>query len=547
MNRQHWRPVIRNTVVLPLCLLVAGCGAMGGGSIQRAFTKEEKCRLLIEWASRFEKEYPAAFFTTERWGKRYNAHAGFNQKIPNLYRDEYFLPVFGARYDELTEEGRTKLYRSIVPPCQGRGYPEMRLYNDLMLGLGYSKVQAEQMERSVISDRLRAQWKDRIVAELKTLSPSDESYAKLEEWAKAGVRDLVDFWPSEQRGFTATLEEARKRLGSAALVARIDKALAEPPSYANLVALEKLLNRSTELYAAIPDALAGAQRERVRTGLHERLKFVWEQERVRFDARGSGLAGLEQGAAFVTEFDKRYSGVFEDNPVIQEMEAYVKNGRLHDLERSQGILKAEIQRAKSAQDIAALQRRYLPLDVDEGQRHKLQAVIALKNDSLKLEQEHWKFSDRERTLMSQPFQIDVPGQYSPPSAEEIRLAIIRAYVENGAQWLDSTSFKPRLGGIIGMSPASFSISSVDLLGCSAPSPSGYRCRYRTDFRMDVPYGIGEKDPAGTVFLDLARNMQRLESPSVDEEEFILTRKGWRSGSLSSKVAAKTWPWDIFGK
>lgn len=523
-----------------------GCG---GGAVQRAFSKEERCKLLIEWAGRFEREYPKAFVTSDRWGKRYNPNAGFNDKILNLYRDEYFVPVFGSRYDDLKQDERAKLYRTVVSPCQGLGYPEMRTYEALIHGLGLTGGVAtpEQIERSVISDRLRAQWKDRAMTDLKALPPSDESYAKLEEWAKAGTRDLADFYPSEQKAFFAALDDGRKRIGAAALTARMDKALAEPPSYQNLIMLEKLVNRSTELYAAVPDAVGATLRERGRAALHERLKTVWEQERVRFDARGEGLPGLEQGAALYAEFDKRYLQVFEENPVLQDMDAYMRSGRSRDLGRAQGVLTAEINHAKSAAEITALQKRYLPLDIDGTHRQKLESSVIARNESLKFEGERWKFSDRERALMTKPFQIDVPSSYDPPTGEEIRLAIIRAYVENGGQWIDRTSFKPRLGGIIKLSLVPFTIESVELIGCSAPSSSGYRCRYRPDLRMEVPQGIGATDPAGTIFLDAARRMQQLEQRPIDEEQFVLTSKGWRSGSLVEKVEARTSPWDVFGK
>ena len=57
-------PWFRVITGLSLALTVfVGCSAMGGGTIQRAFSKDQKCKILNEWICRIEKEYPTAFST----------------------------------------------------------------------------------------------------------------------------------------------------------------------------------------------------------------------------------------------------------------------------------------------------------------------------------------------------------------------------------------------------------------------------------------------------------------------------------------------------
>ena len=446
---------------------------------------------------------------------------------------------------DITQEQRSKLYRSFILPCQRPEYPELQIYQELTYGLS---VTTSEIERSVISDRLRAQWKDRVVEELKTLPPSEESFAKIEGWGKEGVRDLADFWPSEQKAFFAALDQGRKRIGEVALVARVDRLVAEPPTYSSLVALETLVNGNTALYSTVSNEMASAQRERARSTLHAGLKTLLDQERVRFDARGEGLVALANGAAWYAEFETRYLEKFEDNPPIQEMETYFKTNRARDIERAQGALKAAINRAHTEQEVAALVQRYVGLDVDDSQRSKLQVAVALRTDSLKFERERWKYSERELALMTRPSEVSVPARYDPPTAEEISLSIIRSYVKNGGEWVSKTTVKPSLSSAVKLVSVPITVTAVELIGCSTQTSSGYHCRYRPSFHIDMfrePTGSGRQDSGAAFFQKIFDGMQRLEQPQVNEEEFLLTSTGWRSPSLEDKVRVRTWPWDVF--
>lgn len=526
--------------------LTEGCGTMGRGAIQQAWTVEDRCRVLFNWAGRFEQEFPSAFFIY-RGTKQFKVQGGFQSKVLNLYRDEYFVPVFGTPFDEFTQEQRTKFYRTYVPPCQHKGYPEARTYAELF-GVGLTGGAVETVVRSVISDRLRAQWKERVLADVKSLPPSEESYAKLEEWAKEGMRDLADFWPSEQKTFFNALDVERKRVGEAALVARIDRLVSGPPAYQNLLALEKLINGNQGLFAAVSPETAKVQQQRGEKALYAGLKALLNDERASFDSRGEGLMALEYGTAWFIEFAKRYLEKFQENPPIQDMETYAKTHRARDIELAQGLLKTAISHAQTEQEINTVLERYLGLDIDLPQRQKLQAVVAARTNSLKFEKERWKYSARELGLMARPPEVSVPDRYDAPTVEELRLAILRAYVENGAEWVDKNTVK------MGLSPASnmwkfpITVSTIELLGCSSFTLEGYHCRYRPSIRVDLVErgtGQGSKATPGDFLTALFEGMQRLKKPEVNEEQFMLTSTGWRSASLEEKVQLRMLPWEIF--
>lgn len=539
-------------VVGCLLMVIHGCST---GALQNATSSDQKCRLLIEWANRFGKEYPDALVST-RSGIQLRMAASLNVKALNLYRDEFFVPLFGLPYDEHRRDPRRlNLFKSPLSRCGS--YPEWQTYRELALGVidgaipGASygdRIEPEQIERSVISDRLRSRWKAKVMREIQTLSLTEAGYAQIEEWSKEGSRDLADFWPSEQRAFFEALREGRKRLAGTALQARMGKLIAAPPTYETVLALEKLLNRSDALFAAAPEAIAITQRKRGEGALYKGLTTLWEQERAAFNARGQGLRGLEQGAVWYSAFEKKYLQVFEHNPVIQEIESYIQSSRSHDFEQSRLLLTGEINRAETPQQVAAMLDRYFVLDMDAPFRKEFHGIEAAKAQALQFEQDRWKYSTGEIALMAHPPEIIVPRMYNPPTEEEIRLSILRAYVQTGGEWIDKTTVKPNLSRLVKMMPIPLTVHSVDLLGCSEFS-NGYHCRYRPRIRMDLPNRTDAMDrgtAAGEAVMRLLDGIQTLDQPTIQEEDFALTPQGWRSPSLELKTQLlMRMPWDIF--
>jgi hypothetical protein len=85
-------------------------------SFDNAKGTEEKCNCLLKWSSRVLKEFPGV--------ERSAVTGQIYQKTINLYADEYFVPVFGTRFDELGKGERNRIAKAINKCIEDKDFSE---------------------------------------------------------------------------------------------------------------------------------------------------------------------------------------------------------------------------------------------------------------------------------------------------------------------------------------------------------------------------------------------------------------------------------------
>lgn len=212
-----------------LCVMIAvtACAGQtpnGKANINDVWSMDGKCQAVWDWYSQFEAEYPGAPYKRRR----------DLAEVANLYRDKYFVPVFGFTYESANAEKLRKTDLNVLYQCYGLGkYRNQDLVQKIRplkqffdLGFYFNP----QLAAIVAERRKVEQWMEEVVAYVDKLAPTSENVRELDEtYIRTARRDLVGLWPSEQRAFLDRLE-ARKSALVQALPAASPPPIAKSPT-----------------------------------------------------------------------------------------------------------------------------------------------------------------------------------------------------------------------------------------------------------------------------------------------------------------------------
>jgi hypothetical protein len=206
------------------CLGVPGCAEspVATGRIDAARSIDEKCQAIYEWASEFKDDYSV------RYKEPLNADIA---DVANLYRDKYFVPVFGFTYDSSNVQRLERVTHDVLPPCYGVGKPRKASIVSKMARFQYFLDRGfpfnEKIASTITERRKIERWMQEVLDYTKHLAPTRENLQDLEEYVWAARRDVSMMWPSEQQEFLDQLEERLAALSKAS------SSTVSPPSAVN--------------------------------------------------------------------------------------------------------------------------------------------------------------------------------------------------------------------------------------------------------------------------------------------------------------------------
>ena len=241
-------------------------------------TLGEQCELLLSWLGRIRTEYPNVDLQ----------RTPINRLVPlfaNIYRDEYFIPLFGTPYDRTDQADRLKFHREVIRRCYGvigneRAYARQFrefvwiLDGPFLLNPTFSTISNIVAARRELSDSMK-----RTLEESRTLPATPESFDKLEHYRASAKRDYEALFPSEVAQFEQVLAERKNALAKAFVATWLAEMKALDASRANF----SKISAGVRSNARIIDSLQPGEKAAVHRELAAKMNSL--------------LAGYEHDAA----------------------------------------------------------------------------------------------------------------------------------------------------------------------------------------------------------------------------------------------------------
>jgi hypothetical protein len=502
---------------------VTGCGSLlGSGTYNKAWTPQEKCRAVHLWVTKFWSELPP------KPPDGTKSILGYYENLSiNLFKDEYFVPMFGSPFDQMSDKDRQVLGNDV-----GKCFTIVGRYKDWQdLNRYYGAVMPHwQGEGRDFARHARdtKQWHSRELAELRSAPPSEETL-KIFLHAKAhSKRAMEQFLPAEQKVFNEALEREGRPVAEAVLIARIDKASAVASTYEGVKQLQEVVDDEQGLFDLVSQAVKAREEARAAQAYKVGFTKLLEEEWKRFEARGTKVTAVKKGVLWYQNLQDRYIVPFDFGPPVESVLKRFREAREKDLAESATFIIEDLKaNATTVEELSRKQQDYLVSeDALISTAKPIHAWIEHQKAVLNFQNEKWRFSENELALMKTPGIVTVPSSYDSPSGDDIRMALLRAYVRAGGRLVDKdTATVPTAsvgdllgtfgtGGLPRMSVGNVSIGSVRVEDCSEGKGSalvgnygrskGYLCRYTA-------------------------------KGQVNSDEFMLTSQGWLSPTADNRV------------
>lgn len=304
------------------------------GTWNTATTVESKCQALFDWVSLLEREYPETYKQKT---------TGALSKWPvsqyaNLFRDKYFIPVFGVPYPQMADPERSVLLDTMERHEKGQCYFEykdkFRPYFNLFVPT-FAPIQALTRESAQLSSQLNQinAEEDRItrgLAKVAQLPVTEGSLNQLlnelnlENGRSRGRGDAIlqwkpqFVWPSEQAVFQETVRQKVNAIALHLLDQTVAEANELSPSLTSARVMAKDLIPKAARYgqALVNSHEAQSRQATLDKRADEMLKKLLDEELKRLASVPNTWAGLEQSQKWYSEFQQTF-GEFEALPAMK--------------------------------------------------------------------------------------------------------------------------------------------------------------------------------------------------------------------------------------
>ncbi|TKB79117.1 MAG: hypothetical protein E8D42_06855 [Nitrospira sp.] len=294
-----------------------------------------KCETVLNWLGQLEREYPREYEENvgNRPGNRGKGWAEY--KYANLFRDKYFVPVFGIPYGQLDDATRSSFYTHVTSYGTGQcgsesEYEEkLRPYQDV-LSTAFSPEQTSYAHLAKVIAAINGQENqmNETLKQVDQFSATDGNLAQLlaellhpsnpgteQPILRAGSLSL---WPSEISSFREAVKGKAQAIASELLRTVSEQAQALAPSLANAYKIKDNLSPKANLYVSVLDhsSQARGQQNAMKQQLDSFIGQALEEEKKKLASIPNTWGGLDESLKWYTRFQGDFEG-FGDSLAVQ--------------------------------------------------------------------------------------------------------------------------------------------------------------------------------------------------------------------------------------
>ena len=291
---------------------------------------------------------------------------GANPWLPYV-EDTLFSGHFGKTYDQLTANDFRNVQQA-QGECQRQGL--FTPTEAQVVATIWSPSTQPRLTQQLVAMRSQRNELAALSKELDALQPTEADYRRIDSIKARGDALARSMSADEQRAFAQRVDSARERVGVAVEQQRVDAAIASASGVQGIMQLAGLHDELTR------SRLGSQHTEPLRARLREQVislsTAVAASERAAAPSlQTPSLEALESSRRWSAEFMSRYQKVFALAAPLDELRREVLAQRSAAISRLQESLLAQVNAARTPQEVSATLTRYL---LDEEQRDAARAI-----------------------------------------------------------------------------------------------------------------------------------------------------------------------------
>jgi hypothetical protein len=395
---------------------------------------------------------------------------------------------------------------------------------------------------SVAAVRVIDTWESEMLSHFEKDPPAGTAFDDLGATQQAARLRLVYAWPSDKKNLDATVEQVRTTTASTVLAANLARALAMPADVASARQLAFWADDNAQLLNYVSPAVREAATRQVHDKLDAVLTPLMAAPRAELASLGTGSNAVRAQVLWYDKFMQQWNFAIARPPVKDLLNDLVQR-RDKDLTVAKPDFLRSISESKSMPALDALVKANLSLPGDP----RLAAYPAIMQAITAQRAEVDKaallalYSKREQDMMDRPGHIDLKKwDGKGPSAEEVRLAMLRAYTGKGRMIDAHTVRCETYNPMMIMMPFEFNITMKDekLTRCDkVPNSPDFDCHFEILMVTQIPPNstVGSIDPNIMQGFQMAAALENkdLEDAAHEDHHQVLrlTEGGWQVPDL----------------
>jgi hypothetical protein len=428
-------------------------------SFAQARTPDEQCLVLGKWLSKLKREYPDADLQRSMVDQLY-------VRAANLFGDDDFVPVFGKRYDQFSEEDR-QAPRQAIQYCSqsGDSREDRTMYGVVLVRAflpgqrgGPGSFTAGDVASMVAYRRTLRQQRLKLLAEVKGLPAADTSFARAASIRDSEMAAFEVLWPSEYRELKEAVDATMVEVATPGLDAWVNSVLEKASGVDGLKAITSALGRLSpsppdprtagreaaiaRRTAGVPggvanpasgaDAVIAAASPQARQQAEAKLRArasalvaeLVKPEAAKLEGFGTGLGALQAGTAWHRQFSAVF-GEFQSEPSVRSAHQALDARRRQDRSAGAAEVLARVNAATTPEQVSAVLSTYLgvPGDQNDPAVSKVLAAASDRGRTLTASAERAAEAARSVSNFCQKLRADDREVAGEPSSRDMCLAV----------------------------------------------------------------------------------------------------------------------------
>ncbi len=192
------------------------------------------CKVLVSWMRVLNEEVPGVDFYHSALGPK------VTEKTLNLFRDEYFVPLLGQPYDQITPNERLGYFGNVFLRCREQALsPEDSKTirgMEVILSRAFTSKKGEAVIAGVAERENLVAWARQSTQALPQIQATPQGLDELEGYMRKGATDLEKLWPREKEAFLSAVIDHLTSLhanaaGNCAVMTSVDSTLLQAPDF----------------------------------------------------------------------------------------------------------------------------------------------------------------------------------------------------------------------------------------------------------------------------------------------------------------------------
>ena len=322
--------------------------------------------------------------------------------------------------------------------------------------------------------------------------------------------------------------------------------------------LQASISNDSGTYRDLAEELREPYRKRAQAALDEWLSGAMQDEERELDYLPNSLTGMQSWRDKYVSFRNSYHAAFPTTPSVQRVEMAYLDKRKDQLSKAEHEINSLLAGLSNPRAFDKAVAKNFDRDIDSRSTEgsALWTRIDAERAELQRQQELSKYSRLERSLMGDGRQVSVPARYAAPTAEEMRLAIMREQADvQGHDMVDGHTLHAMIPmpllGLVGVNMGYYIMIDIEPGGCQQDGNGGYLCNdiYKADAELDeatkegfdAGWGFASRpDPgAGERLMNQVKGALMKGYQGLSEKNrFVLTPNGWRSPTENQTLRAQ---------